>query len=72
MTNDERRRYKAYVREFRELKREGCHLYYPDQHEISPRELAAVMVRDASASYMRDPSYDKEGKVMRIDFHRVE
>ena len=66
-----RKRYKAYFKEFRYLKEEGCRFYYPDGVEVSPKFLAEKIAYDTNATYMRDPIYDQEGKVMRISFTRI-
>ena len=66
-----RKRYKAYFKEFRHLKEEGCRFYYPDGREVSPRYLAEKIAYDTNATYMRDHHYDQKRKVMRISFTRV-
>ena len=67
-----RKRYKAYFKEFRHLEKEGCRFYYPDGTEVSPKFLAEKIAYDTAATYMRDHTYDRERKVMRISFTRVE
>ncbi|MDO4804412.1 MAG: hypothetical protein Q4A32_06295 [Lachnospiraceae bacterium] len=66
-----RKRYKAYFKEFRHLREEGCRFYYPDGTEVSPKFLAEKIAYDTDATYMRDHIYDQERKVMRISFTRI-
>ena len=66
-----RKRYKAYFKEFKRLRKEGCRFYYPDGPEVSPKFLAEKIAYDTGATYMRDHDYDREGKVMRISFTRI-
>ena len=66
-----RKRYKAFFKEFRHLQEEGCRFYYPDGTEVSPKYLAEKIAYDTKATYMRDHTYDRKRKVMRISFTRV-
>ena len=71
MTNSTREVYQAYRREFRTLRENGCRLYFPEDVEVSPDELARTISRDRHATYMRDMIYDREGRPVRINFMRV-
>ncbi len=64
--------YHQYVRELEQLKHSGCGLYYPENVKISPKKMAALMVQDEGVTYMRDPSYDEKGRVVKIQFYRVD
>jgi hypothetical protein len=63
--------YKQYKQEFKALEQSGCSLYCPEGVKVRPKQLAAAMVRDNSATYMRDMVYDGRGKVVRVNFTRV-
>ncbi len=67
----EKQLYESYVREFEELKKQGCKLYYPDQVLISPKKMAKTIVRDPDCCYMRDPLFNRKGEVVSIQFNRV-
>lgn len=63
--------YRQYKHEFEMLESNGCRLYCPAGVKVRPKQLASVMVRDRSATYMRDMIYDRKGKVVKVNFTRV-
>lgn len=63
--------YRQYKHEFEMLESNGCRLYCPAGVKVRPKQLALVMVRDRSATYMRDMIYDRKGKVVKVNFTRV-
>lgn len=63
--------YRQYKQEFEMLESNGCRLYCPEGVKVRPGRLAHVMVRDSSATYMRDMEYDRKGRVIKVSFTRV-
>ncbi|MDO4614200.1 MAG: hypothetical protein Q4B15_01060 [Lachnospiraceae bacterium] len=63
--------YRSYLKEFRNLREDGCELIYPTGEVIEPKRLAETMAEDSSATYMRDYEFNREGRVIRVTFTRV-
>ena len=64
--------FKSYLKELKNLRKKGIRLYYPYDKEISPRKIAEEIAYKRGVTCMRDPQFDKEGRMKSIRFTRVE
>ncbi|MBP3877085.1 MAG: hypothetical protein J6E44_03910 [Lachnospiraceae bacterium] len=72
MSKSQSRSYKSFRREFKALHDSGCRLFYPENREIRPADLAETIAKDPDATYMRDEVYDRKGRMIKVHFTRIE